>query len=38
VRVERFPWRPRLGELRDALGGQDLVNPEIHSEAVIERV
>jgi len=36
--VERCTWRPRLSELRDALGVQDRVNSEIHSGAVIERV
>jgi len=37
-RVERCTWRPGSSELRDALGGQDRVNSEIHSEAAIERV
>jgi len=37
-RVERCTWRPRSNHLRDALGGQDGVNSEIHSEAVIDRV
>jgi len=36
--VERCTWRPRSSELRDALGGQDRVNSEIHSEAMIKRV
>jgi len=36
--VERCTWWPRSSELRDALGGRDRVNSEIHSEAVIERV
>jgi len=37
-RVERCTWRPRSSELRDAVGGQDRLNSEIHSKAVIERV
>ena len=35
-RVWRCTWRPGSSEPRDALGGQDGVNSEIHSEAVIE--
>jgi len=35
--VWRCTWRPRSSELRDALGGQDRVNSEIHLEAVIVR-
>ena len=37
-RVKRCTWRPRLCELRDALGGKDRVNSEIHCEALIEQV
>jgi hypothetical protein len=35
-RVWRFTWRPRLSELRDALGGRDRSSLEMHWEAVIE--
>ena len=40
-RVWRCTWRPRLSELRDALGGRDRrdrASLEMHFEAVIERV
>jgi len=36
--VWRCTPRPRSSELRDALGGRDPVNWEMHSEAVIEQV
>jgi len=36
--VWRCTWRPRSSELRDALGGRDGGNSEMHLEAVIERV
>jgi len=36
-RVWRCTWRPRLSELRDALGGRDRASLEMHFEAVIER-
>jgi len=32
-RVERCTWRPTSSEVRDALGGQDRVNSEMHLEA-----
>jgi hypothetical protein len=35
-KVERCTWRPKSSELRDAHGGQEGVNSEIHSGAVIE--
>jgi hypothetical protein len=34
-RVWRCNWRPRLSQLRDALGGRDRVSLEMHWEAVI---
>ena len=34
--VWRCTWRPRLGELRDALGSRDRVSLEMHLEAEIE--
>jgi len=34
--VWRCNWRPRLSELRDALGGRDRVSLEMHLEAEIE--
>jgi hypothetical protein len=40
-RVSRYTWRPRLSELRDALGGRDRrdrAGLEMHFEAVIELV
>jgi len=36
-RVEICTWRLRSSERRDALGGQDQVNAEMHLEAVIVR-
>jgi len=36
--VWRCNWRPRLSELRDALGSRDLASLEMHWEAVIELV
>jgi len=36
-RVWRCTWRPRLRELRDALGGHDRASLEMHFEAIIER-
>jgi len=35
--VWRYTWRPYLGKIGDALGGQNRVRLEIHLEAVIER-
>jgi len=35
--VWRCTWRPRLSELRDALGGRDRASWGIHFEPVIER-
>jgi len=35
-RVWRCNWRPRLSELRDALGGRDRLSLEMHLEAEIE--
>jgi len=35
-RVERCTWRPGSSELRDALGGRDRVNSEMHLEARME--
>ena len=37
-RVWRCNWRPRMSELRDALGGRDRASLEMHFEAMIERV
>jgi len=37
-RVWRCNWRPRLSELRDALGGCDRASLEMHFEATIDRV
>ena len=37
-RVWRCTWRPRLSELRAALGGRDRSSLEMHWEAIIERV
>jgi len=34
--VWRCNWRPRLSELRDALGGHDRASLEMHLEAEIE--
>ena len=31
-RVSRCTWRPRLSELRDALGGRDEASLEMHFE------
>jgi hypothetical protein len=36
--IWRCTWRPRLSELRDALGRRDRSSLEMHWEAVIERV
>ena len=39
VQVWRCTWRPKLSELRDALGGRDRryrASLEMHFEAVIE--
>jgi len=36
--TQRCTWRPWLSEFRDALGGRDRVNSEMHLEAVIDRV
>ena len=36
--TQRCTWRPWSSEFGDALGGRDRVNPEMHLEAVIERV
>ena len=36
--IQRCTWRPLSSEFRDALGGHDQVNSEIHSEALIRRV
>jgi len=35
-RVWRCNWRPRLSELRDALGGRDRASLEMHLEAEVE--
>jgi len=35
-RVWRCNWRPRLSELRDALGGRDQASSDMHLEAEIE--
>jgi len=35
-RVWRGNWRPRLSELRDALGGQDRASLEMHFEAMFK--
>ena len=35
-RVWRCTWRPRLSELRDALGGRDRASLDMHMEAGIE--
>jgi len=32
----RCNWRPRLSELRDALGGRDRASLDMHLEAEIE--
>jgi len=34
--TQRYTWRPRSSELRDALGGRDWVNSEMHLETGIE--
>jgi hypothetical protein len=34
--VWRCTWRPRLSELRDALGGRKRASLEMHMEAEIE--
>jgi len=33
----RCNWRPRLSELRDALGGRDRASLDMHLQAMIER-
>jgi hypothetical protein len=35
-RVEKCTWRPKSSQLRDALGGPEQGNSEIHLEAEIE--
>ena len=35
-RVDRCNWMRRSSDLRDALGGQDQVNSEMHLETEIE--
>jgi len=34
-RIWRCNWRPRLSELRDALGGRDRASLDVHLEAEI---